>query len=130
MRGALVALALLAAGPALARPRAPAPVAPASAPTRSTPPAAANADPRKRDEAFSEVQSQLDAGQLPRAADALVALVDDPARAPFHAEAYARLGELLSKRDLPYAALLAYARAFDLADEASAEALDICRTTS
>ena len=122
MRGALVVLALLAAGPALAKPKGAATAAPAASAAPATP---AKVDRKKRDEAFAEVQSQLDAGQLPRAADALVALVDDPARAAFHAEAYARLGELLAKRDLPYAALLSYARAFELSDDASAEVVGV-----
>lgn len=108
----LVALALLS-GPAQGRPAKPDP-APAPA---STAPAPALPDPKAHDEAFATYQSELASGQKARAADALVELLDDPARAPFHGEAAMRLGDLFAELSLPYAALIAYTRAFELSDD-------------
>lgn len=121
MRGALLLLALLAApGAALAAKPKDKPAAPPAA-TSSAPAKSDAARAKAREAAFSTYKTELDAGQLPRAADALVALVDDPAQASVHAEAYTLLGDLLRKRDLPYAALLAYARGYDLATDADLE---------
>lgn len=103
----LLAVPLLAAKPA-AKPEPP----PAPAATLKP-----TVDEKARAAAFAEYESQLASGQKARAADALVALLDTPASAPFHAEAAARLGDLLKEMDLPYAALTAYVRAFELADD-------------
>jgi hypothetical protein len=118
----IVWLALLLAAPALAKPPAKdaggreapkaAEAAPAASPAAPKPPTEA-----ERTEAFKDYTAEMGTGQKSRAADALVALVDDPARAAFHADAYARLAELLAGMDLPYAALCAYVRAFELAGE-------------
>ncbi len=72
---------------------------------------------KDRAEAFSEYETQLATGQKSRAADALVALVEDPAKAAYHAEAYGKLGELFLGLDLPYAAVTAWSRAFAAADD-------------
>lgn len=94
---------------------------PKPAPTPAPAPAAAKptADEKARAAAFADYEAQLATGQKSRAADALVALIDDPARSPFHAEAAAKLGDLLRELDLPYAALMAYVKAFELADDLS-----------
>jgi hypothetical protein len=121
MRGLVLLVTLaLVPGVAEAKPKdkgeKPAAGAPAS-PSRG----AATSDAARakaREGAFATYTSELASGQLPRAADALVAIVDDPAQATFHAEAYALLGELLAKRDLPYAAMLAYAKGYELAQDA------------
>jgi tetratricopeptide (TPR) repeat protein len=83
---------------------------------KETPPAAAGAVPppptvEERQTAFAAYEANFQAGQKARAADALVALVTDPAQAAFQAEAYVKLGNVLVDLDLPYGALLAFARA-------------------
>lgn len=103
------------APPVLAKPAAK-PAEPAPAPATSLKPAV---DEKARTAAFAEYDSQLASGQKSRAADALVALLDDPARAAFHAEGAAKLGDLLRELDLPYAALMAYVQAFEKADDLS-----------
>jgi tetratricopeptide (TPR) repeat protein len=107
------------AGPAMAKPKGdPAPTAAAAAPAA---PVAKPIDPAKlekaRAEAFTEYDTQLASGQKARAADALVALVENPAQAAFHAEAYGKLGDLFLGLDLPYAAVTAWTRAFSAADD-------------
>lgn len=72
-------------------------------------------DPAEHAKAFLEYETQMASGQKSRAADALVVLLDDPARAAYHGEAYALLGDLLAGIDLGYAALLAYTKAFEMA---------------
>ena len=52
-----------------------------------------------------------DPGNQTGAADALIAVIEDPNWAMFEGEAHARLAVQLNKLDLPYAALLAYAKA-------------------
>jgi tetratricopeptide (TPR) repeat protein len=112
-------LALLAApfaGTASAKPKdAPAPVAAAAA---AAPTARDLAKLEKaRTDAFAEYETQLASGQKARAADALVALVEDATMAPFHAEAYGKLGDIFLALDLPYAAVTAWNRAFLAADD-------------
>ena len=82
---------------------------PAAAPP--PPPAPAGVDLKARAEAFGAIDQLLVSGQKARAADGLVALVEDPSKSAFHAEAYARLGGVLEDLDLPYGALVAYQRA-------------------
>ncbi len=105
----------------------------ASAAPKSSPPAgaavsapAAPAAPTTKDleklakartEAFAEYETQLASGQKARAADALVTIVNDAALAPFHGEAYGKLGDLFLQLDLPYAAVTAWTRAFAAADD-------------
>lgn len=72
----------------------------------------------ERAAAFADYRSELERGQKARAADALVALIDDPASDWFHAEAYAKLGEILDQLDLPYASLMAYSHALERDSEA------------
>ncbi len=68
----------------------------------------------ERIEAFAAVEAELSKGQKARAADALTTLISDTEREYFHAEAYARLGQLLMELDLSYGALVAYSRALAL----------------
>lgn len=97
-------LLTVAGGPVLAKPRTEAPAAAAG--TTTTGPTL-----EQRSAAFGAIDELLKSGQSARAADALVALVDDPSQAAFHAEAYARLGAVLEDLDLPYGALIAYDKA-------------------
>lgn len=107
---------LLSAGAAQAKPKESkaAPVA-ASAPAAVAVPGAP--DPKLRSQTFADYESQLSSGQKARAADALVAIVNDAALSPFHPEAYAKLGDLLLGLDLPYAATLAWRQGFVLAQD-------------
>lgn len=104
-----MALPLVAAKPA----PAPKPAAAPSAPTSSQ----AKAEEKAHTAAFAEYESQMATGQKSRAADALVVVLDDSSKAQFHAEAAAKLGDLLKDLNLPYAALTAYVQAFLLADD-------------
>jgi tetratricopeptide (TPR) repeat protein len=70
-----------------------------------------------RTEAFAEYETQLSSGQKARAADALVAILDNPVQVAWHAEAAAKLGDLFVELQLPYAALTAYVKAFRLLNE-------------
>lgn len=104
--GALLLAGLTAGTTALGKKPAPPP----------PPPAATSAAPvgpslEERNAAFGEIDELYRSGQKARTADALVALVDDPSKASFHAEAYARLGAVLEELDLPYGAVMAYERA-------------------
>lgn len=114
--GLLLPLVLLA-GPALAAKPKKEP-APAPAVTTSEP---AAPDQKAHDAAFATYQAELASGQKARAADALVALLDDAALAPFHGEAYARLGDLFADLSLPYAAATAYVAAFEKADDTNVQ---------
>lgn len=123
-RALLLALCLapLLGGDALAKPKKSEPQAAAAAPAAEvvSPKDAAKLE-KARQDAFTEYASQLASGQKARAADALVALVNDAALAPFHGEAYAKLGDLFLQLDLPYAAVTAWARAFAATDETNVE---------
>lgn len=122
-RGLLLLLLLGIAPAAWAKPPA-APAKPAaSAPAPSA--AAVKKEEKLRATAFAEYDTQLASGQKARAADALVALLDDPALVAFHGEAYGKLGDLFAQLDLPYAALCAYVRAFGTVDDANVEALGL-----
>ena len=86
-----------------------------------TPPSSASAggaayvpSMEERTAAFGQIDELLRSGQSARAADALMVLVDDPSKAIFHAEAYARLGGVLTDLDLNYGALVAYEKALSL----------------
>lgn len=106
-RAMLLGALLLASGAAFAAKPTP-PAAPATAAAPSL---------EDRTAAFGEIDELYRSGQKARTADALVALVDDPSKSTFHAEAYARLGAVLEELDLPYGAVIAYERA--LASNAS-----------
>jgi tetratricopeptide (TPR) repeat protein len=69
--------------------------------------------------AFADYASEVARGQTARAADALVALVQDPTREPFRSEAYSLLGDLLVRSDLPYGALMAYSRSLEIDSQAA-----------
>lgn len=105
MRRALLLTALLTLGGAslAAKPRSETPTAGASTPALPS--------MAERTEAFGQIDEMMKSGQSARAADGLVALVEDPSKAMFHAEAYARLGGVLTDLDLPYGALIAYEHA-------------------
>lgn len=102
----LLLLLALSAGPLAAKPRT-------EAPASATSSGAALPTMEQRTAAFGQIDELLKTGQSARAADGLVALVEDPAQAVFHAEAYARLGSVLEDLDLPYGALVAYERALE-----------------
>mgnify|MGYP001413291188 CR=1 FL=1 len=65
----------------------------------------------QRTEAFAEVSAATTSGNQAGAADALIAVIEDPAWDMFDGEAHARLAVLLNRLELPYAALLAYSKA-------------------
>lgn len=73
-------------------------------------------DEKTRLATFADYEAQLASGQKARAADALVAILQDPTKAVFHPDASVKLAELLAQLDLRYAALLAYRDAFATAD--------------
>lgn len=110
---ALLSAPALAAGGKASAAKAPASPPAEAAPASTAPPAV---DEKAHTAAFAEYEAQLATGQKARAADALVALLDDPTRQAFDGEAYAKLGDLFADLSLPYAATIAYSRAFDLAD--------------
>lgn len=123
MRRALLALALLsglALVPEVAR-AAKATREPAATPAPAAAAAPKPPDPKARTAAFAEYESELASGQKARAADALVNLIEDPARAVFRGDAWAKLGDLLVELRLPYAALCAYVRGFEAADDFNLE---------
>ncbi|MDP2306816.1 MAG: hypothetical protein Q8P18_12400 [Pseudomonadota bacterium] len=129
MRRVLLLALLVAcplAGPALAKPKVdPTPVSAASvAPAAPTARDLAKLE-KARTEAFAEYETQLASGQKARAADALVALLEEPAAAPFHAEAYGKLGDLFLSLDLRYAAVIAWTRAFTAADDTNADQIGL-----
>lgn len=123
MRRALL-LALLVA-PLSGVEAAPKEKAPAkSAPTQASAPAPTSSPAKDavrleqaRTAAFAEYETQLASGQKARAADALVAIVDNAELTAFHGEAYGKLGDLFLQLDLPYAAVTAWTRAFGAANE-------------
>ena len=95
--------------------------APPPAPTD----AAATEPPRvptmeERQQVFGEVNDLYKTGRKKEAADRLVVVAEDPANEIFHAEAYARLGAILKELELPYSALLAYAKALEASPQAVA----------
>ncbi|MFZ5477184.1 MAG: tetratricopeptide repeat protein [Myxococcota bacterium] len=115
----LVWLALLVATPALAKPaKEPTKATAVAPPVASAPAAPKPPTEEERAEVFKDYTYESGTGQKARAADALVAIVDDPAKAVYHADAYAKLGDLLAGMDLPYAALCAYVRAYEAAGDA------------
>lgn len=106
MRRALVPLLVAAlATPAWAA-KKPAPPPPPAEPAAKPMPTL-----EERKAVFGAVDEAIQAGRKAQAADLFVEIVQDPAKAVFHAEAYARLGGVLEGLDLPYSALIAHERA-------------------
>jgi len=66
-------------------------------------------------EAFTEYTEEMASGQKARAADALIALIEDEGRTAYHGDAYGLLSELLEGLDLPYAALIAGTKSLEIA---------------
>ncbi len=62
----------------------------------------------ERMEVFAEVFGALENGDQSLAADKLIELIENPDHEYYHVDAYAQLGGILEKLDLPYSALLAY----------------------
>jgi len=73
--------------------------------------ALAAATARADEGAWREVDLAIAARDYSGAGATLLAILDDPERSAEHAGAWARMGDLFAENDLPYAALLAYARA-------------------
>lgn len=86
-------------------------------PTAAAPAELTKKEAKVREQAFATYDQEIASGSKTRAADALVAVVDDATLAEFHGEAYARLGDILSELSLPYAALVAYTKAFATASD-------------
>lgn len=108
---------LLAASPAwAAKPKKEEPP-PAPPSATAPPPVETAAQVKERSVVFADYESNLASGQKARAADALVAITQDATAAPWHGEAYARLGDIFVELDLPYAALTAWERAFENATD-------------
>ncbi len=77
------------------------------------------------DQVLAEYRELLKTGQKARAADSLVAVIQDQELAPFHSHALGLLGALFQELDLPFAALVAYTRSLESStdlDPASIEA--------
>ncbi len=74
----------------------------------------------ERQAVFGEVNDLYKTGRKKEAADKLVVVAEDPANEIFHAEAFARLGAILKELELPYSALLAYAKALEASPQAVA----------
>lgn len=83
------------------------PVAPAPAPS-------ALMSDTERAAAFTGWATALAQGNRDAATEALIAILDDPAKAPVHGEAWARLGEAFAEMDLPIAAIGAIGRGVSL----------------
>lgn len=65
----------------------------------------------ERQAVFGDIDEAYKAGRLKEVADLLLEVIDNPDHEVFHAECYARLGGVLEKLELPYAALIAHERA-------------------
>jgi hypothetical protein len=122
--GRVLALALLlVSGDAFAAKKEKAPPPPPPPPAASTEGLSAS-DIKKLEklhaEAFADYDTNLASGQKARAADALVAIVQNETYASFHAEAYGKLGDLFRQLDLPYAAITAWTKAFNASDDTNA----------
>lgn len=98
-------LALLIAAPAAGKPRPTEPPPPAPAATETP-----GVTPEQKAAAFRPYDEAMSSGNKNAAAEALLAIVDDPAQAPLHGEAWVKLGDLLVGFDMKYSALLAYTR--------------------
>lgn len=65
----------------------------------------------ERQAVFGSIDEAYKAGRLKEVADLLLEVIENPEQAVFHAECYARLGGVLERLELPYAALIAHERA-------------------
>ncbi len=74
-------------------------------------PAPASLTAEQRAAAFASIDAESDAGSK---ADLLLAIAEDPARTPLHAEAWARLGVILDQAGLDIAAESAWTRSIKL----------------
>lgn len=113
-------LLLLAATPAAAAKKGKAEKEP-ERPSAAEPAELTKKEAKLRSTAFAVYDQEIAAGSKTRAADALVAITDDATLAEFHGEAYARLGDILGELSLPYAALCAYAKAFETASDTNVD---------
>jgi tetratricopeptide (TPR) repeat protein len=114
----LVSLVLLLAAGAAQAGKKDAPPPPPPAPTEKTTVPPPPPTEEEHTAAFADYQAQIASGQKARAADALLYIVTDPTKAPFHAEAWALMGQTLMGLDLPYGALVAYSKSLDLSADA------------
>jgi tetratricopeptide (TPR) repeat protein len=117
----LLICAALCATSAWAGPKKATPKEPEKPPTAAEPVELTKKEVKVREKAFATYDSELASGSKTRAADALVAIVDDPALAEFHGEAYAKLGDILAELDLKYSALCAYEQAFETATDTNVD---------
>jgi len=67
----------------------------------------------ERDRAFGDANTMAMDGNLAGAADAVVAVIQDPQWSVFDGEAHARLATMLTNFELPYSALIAYSKALE-----------------
>ena len=81
-------------------------------------------------EAFEEFDIAMARGNSTLAADALVAMLEDPLKEVFHPEALHNLGDVLLALDLPYGALNAYASALSAGDAAPVPAVNKALTVA
>ncbi len=94
-------------------------------PSAAAPAELTKKETKDRARAFAQYDSEVAAGSKTRAADALVVIADDASLAEFHGEAYALLGDILAQLSLPYAALCAYAKAFETATDTNVDEVSI-----
>jgi tetratricopeptide (TPR) repeat protein len=86
--------------------------------------ALATATARADEGPWREVDLAIAARDYHGAGAALLPILDDPERSVEHPAAWARMGDLFADNDLPYAALLAYARAAEVDLDALGPRLD------
>lgn len=67
----------------------------------------------ERNEAFADANTMAMDGNMAGAADAVVAVIQDPQWDAFDGEAHARLATMLTNFELPYSALIAYSKALE-----------------
>jgi len=115
----------LCASSAWAGPKKATPKEPEKPPTAAEPAELSKKDVKLREKAFAAYETELASGSKPRAADALVAIVDDASLAEFHGEAYAKLGDILADLDLKYSALCAYEKAFETATDTNVDEVSL-----
>lgn len=68
----------------------------------------------ERIEAFQPFTEAVTQGDTNAALEALVTIIDDPEQVAFHGMAYSSMGGLLESKELPYAALAAWAKGLQL----------------
>ena len=125
MTRAPIWLGLLFCATAWAGPKDKKPAKEPEKPSAAEPAELSKKEAKQRGAAFADYEREVAAGSKSRAADALVIIVEDASLAEFHGEAYARLGDLLAEMKLPYAALCAYARAFETASDTNVDEVSL-----